>query len=67
MGQVSSQGMQVALYINGAYKGYYNPTERIDEDFLDTWQEGRGPTTSLPNSEKCAKEIPWNGIVSSRR
>ncbi len=42
MGQVSSQGTLVRLYINGSYKGYYNPTERIDEDFLDTWQGGQG-------------------------
>ncbi len=42
MGQVSSQGTLVNLYVNGVYKGYYNPTERIDEDFLDTWQGGNG-------------------------
>ncbi|MDA7644740.1 lamin tail domain-containing protein [bacterium] len=42
MGQVSAQGTLVNLYVNGAYEGYYNPTERIDEDFLDTWQGGNG-------------------------
>ncbi len=42
MGQVSAQGTLVSLYVNGIYKGYYNPTERIDEDFLDTWQGGNG-------------------------
>ena len=42
MGQVSAQGTLVNLYVNGIYKGYYNPTERIDEDFLDTWQGGNG-------------------------
>lgn len=40
MGQVSSQGTLVVLYLNGVYEGYYNPTERIDEDFLRSWQGG---------------------------
>ncbi len=36
MGQVVARGRWVALYLNGAYWGLYNLTERIDEDFLAT-------------------------------
>ncbi len=39
-GQVSSHGGFVHLFLNGAYKGYYNPTERIDADFLQSWHGG---------------------------
>ncbi len=41
-GQPSSHGMYVHLFLNGQYKGYYNPTERIDEGFLKSWHGGRG-------------------------
>ena len=34
MGQASSQGTIVNLYLNGKYQGYYNPVERIDSNFL---------------------------------
>ncbi len=36
MGQVAARGRWVALYLNGAYWGLYNLTERIDEAFLAT-------------------------------
>ena len=64
MGQVSSQGMQVALYINGAYKGYYNPTERIDEDFLDTWQGGQGAYDIIAQFGEVREgnTVEWNRL-----
>ncbi len=37
MGQVSARGTFMNLYLNGKNKGYYNPTERIDRDFLNSW------------------------------
>ena len=36
MGQVAARGRWVALYLNGAYWGLYNLTERIDDTFLAT-------------------------------
>ncbi len=36
MGQVAARGRWVEVYLNGAYWGLYNLTERIDEDFLAT-------------------------------
>ena len=36
MGQVVARGRWVALYLNGAYWGLYNLTERIDDAFLST-------------------------------
>ena len=37
MGQISARGTFMNLYLNGKYEGYYNPTERIDSDFLNSW------------------------------
>jgi len=39
-GNVSSHGTIANLFLNGEYKGYYNPTERIDADFLRSWHGG---------------------------
>ena len=36
MGQVAARGRWIEVYLNGAYWGLYNLTERIDETFLDT-------------------------------
>ena len=36
MGQVAAQGRWVEAYLNGAYWGLYNLTERIDDTFLAT-------------------------------
>ena len=36
MGQVAARGRWVEVYLNGAYWGLYNLTERIDEAFLAT-------------------------------
>lgn len=40
MGNVSSRGRFAHLFLNGEYKGYYNPAERIDPDFLRSWRGG---------------------------
>ncbi len=36
MGQVAARGRWAVLYLNGAYWGLYNLTERIDDAFLST-------------------------------
>ena len=38
-GVVTPKGTFVNLFINGKYKGYYNPTERIDTKFLADWYQ----------------------------
>lgn len=39
-GNVGARGNFVNLFINGEYKGYYNATERIDDDFMRSWHGG---------------------------
>jgi hypothetical protein len=37
MGRAQLTGSFASLYINGKYKGYYNPSARLDEEFLQEW------------------------------
>jgi hypothetical protein len=69
MGQVSSQGTLVNLYINGKYKGYYNPTERIDEDFLDSWQGGQGLYDIIAQfgEVRAGDTVEWNRLKQVMR
>lgn len=39
-GQVACHGNFVNLFINGVFKGYYNPVERVEEQFLQAYQGG---------------------------
>ena len=36
MGHISATGTIGTLYVNGVFKGFYNPTERLREDFFKT-------------------------------
>ena len=40
MGQVASHDTFVSLLINGDYKGYYNPIERINDSWAQFWYGG---------------------------
>jgi hypothetical protein len=40
MGQVSCKGTFISLLINGTYKGYYNLTERVDDEWARFWYGG---------------------------
>ncbi len=64
MGQISSQGTLVNLFVNGVYEGYYNPTERIDEDFLDTWTGGQGDYDVIAQfgEVRSGDTIQWNQL-----
>ena len=39
-GQTAAHGTLANLFINGVYKGYYNPAERVNEDFGQTYHGG---------------------------
>jgi hypothetical protein len=39
MGHEASLGTFVNLFVNGDYKGYYNPCERLDEDFFQKYYD----------------------------
>ena len=64
VGIVSSHGTFVNLFLNGVYKGYYNPTEHYDANFLQTWHGG-GEKWDLIGAVNTILEgdgVAWSGL-----
>ncbi len=63
MGQVAARGRWVAVYLNGAYWGLYNLTERIDDTFLathfdhDDWELVDAATEGYPDENVAWEEF----------
>ena len=64
MGQASSQGTIVNLYLNGKYQGYYNPVERIDSNFLRSRHGGRAKWDVIAQRGEIheGNAIEWNRL-----
>jgi hypothetical protein len=65
-GQPAAVGTFVNLYLNGVYKGYYNPCERIDMDFLRAYHGG-GDQWDLIGQMGEVREgtlVAWNALKS---
>ncbi|RME94878.1 MAG: hypothetical protein D6766_04745, partial [Verrucomicrobia bacterium] len=64
-GQIAPRGGFVHLFLNGEYKGYYNPTERINGDFLQSY---RGTSTDYDiiaqgGEVKEGTGAAWNALM----
>lgn len=57
MGNVGVQGTLVNLYINGDYKGWYNPCERLDEKFFQARYGGSSDYDILTQTLDLGGEI----------
>jgi hypothetical protein len=66
LGQVSPRGNFVNLYINGKYKGYYNPTERIDTKFLADWYQTDENYDVIAqfNEVRSGSAVAWNKMLT---
>ncbi|NLF40345.1 hypothetical protein GX586_12945 [bacterium] len=64
-GQVGSYGMLAHLYINGAWKGYYNICERADESFMQSWYDSTN-AWDVHNSETMdsGDMVAWNAMYN---
>jgi hypothetical protein len=65
-GQVNCRGTFVNLFVNGQYKGYYNPTERVDKNFCQAWHGG-GPNWDVIAQGSQAQDgdtVAWNASRS---
>jgi len=65
MGQVASHGNFVNLFVNGVYKGYYNPTERVHEEMLQEYHGGGSDWDVM--SPRFATSSSGLGIVDGDR
>ena len=67
MGHYSSHGNYVHLFINGLYWGLYNPSERMDNDFAESYLYGDEQDFDVIKdySEAVDGEITaWNTLVA---
>lgn len=64
VGTVSSHGMFVHLFLNGTYKGLYNPTERISPKFLQSWHGGSEEWDVIAQSGEIGEgdAVAWNQL-----
>jgi hypothetical protein len=64
MGQVASRGTFNTLFVNGAYKGYYNVCERIDRAFCQSWHGGGKDWDVIEqfNDVLDGDAIEWNAM-----
>ncbi len=65
MGQVAVHGNWVNFFVNGVYKGYYNPCERVEAGFLQKWHGGSNSwdvitVGSLPQGD--GDTVDWNSL-----
>ena len=63
-GRVGARGNFVNLFINGDYKGYYNPTERIDDDFMRSWHGGDNDWDVIAQFGEVREgdSVAWNNM-----
>jgi hypothetical protein len=64
MGLVACHGTFVNLFLNGVYRGIYNPTERVDDDFLQRYHGGGKLWDVIgPNSQAVRGDtVAWNQL-----
>jgi len=67
MGHVASHGTFVHLYLNGQYKGYYNPTERVDDDFLRSWSGSNNDWDVMAQGNEVVSGdmVEWNQLSTT--
>lgn len=63
-GQVGIHGTFVNFWLNGVAKRYYNPTERVDEGFLQSWHGGgkNWDVITVGSEAQGGDNIAWNSL-----
>jgi hypothetical protein len=68
MGQAAALGTFANLFINGEYKGYYNPTEHVKEESCQEWFGSDKPWDVMTMSGiRDGDEISFNAMVMYAR
>ena len=68
MGHVASGGRMANLFINGEYKGYFNPCEHIKDAFCQEWYGSDEPWDVMTMSGIRDGSIAgWNGMLNYAR
>ena len=68
MGQVSCAGVFANLFINGEYKGYYNPTEQVKEESCQQWFGSDKPWDVISmNGVRDGDSQAWDAMLNYAR
>jgi CotH kinase protein/Lamin Tail Domain/Chitobiase/beta-hexosaminidase C-terminal domain len=68
MGQRASMGTFANLFINGEYKGYFNPAEHIKDDACQQWFDSDEPWDVMTmNGIRDGNSQSWNDMVNYAR
>ncbi len=65
MGWPQVTGNFVNLYINGVFRGYYNPTARGDEEFYQEWYETENAFDVITHAGvRDGDNVAWNHLLN---
>jgi len=65
MGHVDSGGTMANLFINGEYKGYFNPCEHIKDAFCQEWYESdKDWDVMTMNGVRDGDSAAWNALMN---
>jgi len=68
MGNVASGGTMANLFINGEYKGYFNPCEHIKDAFCQQWYKSDKPWDVMTMSGiRDGDATSWNALLNYAR
>ena len=68
MGQRASMGTFATLFINGEYKGYFNPPEHIKDDACQQWFDSDEPWDVMTmNGIRDGGSQSWNDMLNYAR
>ncbi|UCF16179.1 MAG: lamin tail domain-containing protein, partial [Phycisphaerales bacterium] len=68
MGHVASGGTMANLFINGEYKGYFNPCEHIKDAFCQQWYKSDEPWDVVTMSGiRDGDAVSWNALLNYAR
>jgi hypothetical protein len=68
MGEVSCAGVFANLFINGEYKGYYNPTEQVTEESCQQWFDSDKPWDVISmNGTRDGDSVSWTDMLNYAR
>ena len=68
MGHVDSGGTMANLFINGEYKGYFNPCDHIKDEFCRQWYDSDEDWDVMTmNGIRDGDTVSWNEMLSYAR
>ncbi|MHC4560384.1 MAG: chitobiase/beta-hexosaminidase C-terminal domain-containing protein, partial [Planctomycetota bacterium] len=68
MGQVASGGIMANLFINGEYKGYFNPCEHIKDAFCQEWYKSDNDWDVMTMSGiRDGDSVAWYDLLNYAR